>query len=159
MASGNLTLATATLTNAQILAAPTTPVQILPAPGAGKVIVPFQVVMYSTIVSPVTNIDGDCSMGLVYGLNWDTNSLDYMWENNDGTKVSDFLSASQFVFMTTVQKTALNFTNAVLPGVYQIINNGLYFNATNGNFGAGNFTGGNPGNSIKVFVWYDTISV
>lgn len=154
--SGVVSRATLTVTNAQILALPTTSLQIIAAPGAGKVIAPFLVLMNSTIVDAVTNIDGDSSIAVVYGAAWDNSALDFIWENSSWAKVSSLLTTSQATFLSTAQSDEGGFTKGVVGGSGQV-NNGFYLYGSNGS--SGDFTGGNAGNSLKVFVFYTTVTL
>src|SRR5690242_19531048 len=56
--------ATKTLTDAQIKALPTTPIELVAAPGSGKVIWWSMIVLRATIAGSYTNIGDRCSLGV-----------------------------------------------------------------------------------------------
>jgi len=55
------------LTNAEVKALPTTAIEIIPAPGAGKIIVPMDVFIHGKTSVAYTNMDEIISFGLIRG--------------------------------------------------------------------------------------------
>lgn len=157
---GILSLATLTLTNAQILALPTTSLEILPAPGAGKIIVPFHAMLRMTYIGGTTNIDGSAKVAVVWGSGFDGNSLDVINEaTSGGGKVSNLIASGTDaqIFLSFQQEVDSGITSPLLNGNTSAFNNALYLWCDNN--GAGNFTGGDAGNSLKVYVWYTELTL
>lgn len=150
-----LKAATVVLTDAQIKSLPTSPVAIVPAPGAGKSI--FLVAAFVSVNSAggaYSNIDVGFS-GLVVG------------HGNYATIASIYINTSGFL-ETAHKKSALVTVGSVndgggLPPWSQVSftslleNAALYFIGDNSS--SGNFTGGHASNTLKVTVWYVEVDV
>lgn len=150
-----------TLTDAQIKALPTTPVQIIPAPGVGKTIIPVSAILsfkrtggYSTI-SPTA----------LLGFQWDVpnasraNQLIGIYEEKGG--VSGFLSTGESVIATLgINATPVGGTielgvgTEVLVYPNEISNKALMLSAKNDEE---NFSGGNAANVLTVTVFHTII--
>ena len=158
---GVLNQTAVTLTNAQLLALPTTAVQVVAAPGAGKVIVPMLCWTHLTWVADYTNIDPAAGVGIQYGTA-NTSALAPLAESVNG-QVSNLLAdgASNSSFMGV--KNFVNVTTGLVSGVGAFVddptptNAALSIYATNA--AAGDFTGGNAGNSLKVWLYYTVITL
>ena len=142
-----------TLTNAQIKALPTTGVEIVPAPGDGKVLVLVGGVYCLTTTVAYTNIHA--------------NAILFMGGSFNFFEVSSYLPAgsSGFLQATSNQWATVTPNNPLRDmggGVYvtqerwdsvsDIANTPYKLYAQN--YGSGNFTGGDAGNSLKVTVRY-----
>lgn len=155
-----LALGSATLTDAQIKALPTTPVTLVAAPGAGKVLVPVHAVLALRWTGDYSNINAAATLTLGTG-------------NNATMAV---LSESVNSAVTLLLANASNTVSLMLPEGYvgastfapifsspggdldtSFINQPLGLSATNP--AAGNFTGGNAANSLKVSVLYYTLTL
>jgi hypothetical protein len=147
-------------TNAEILAMPTTVIEVLPAPGAGKAYAIEGVYMRGNIVSDYTNIHTTDAQ-----LNFWMHDPVVAYLLNDGTvsRLSDFFAPGINGPKVYSFLTPLAFTNSFglvaqigdLNHMYE--NKSLTLEIWNG--GNGDFTGGNAANSIKVTVLYSIIDV
>ena len=55
------------LTNAQIIALPTTPITVVAAPGANKILIPWTAFLHLTWVADYTNIDASSQLQFRWG--------------------------------------------------------------------------------------------
>jgi hypothetical protein len=155
--------ASVTLTNAQVKALPTTPIQIVAAPGVGMIVVPFYAWFAVNWTADYTNINALARIGVGYSGAL-ASVLAQFYETTgdvsnllaDGASHSGFLSSNSTPFDTGNGVLALSGVGQFHdePGV---INTALEIFAANPT--AGNFTGGNASNTIKVTVLYTTIDV
>jgi hypothetical protein len=155
LAGGGSILATSvTLTDAQIKALPTTGVQLLAAQGANTMIVPLLAWLHMTWVADYTNIAATAAIYFQYGAN--AGGLLGPFSESDGGQVSNLLadSASHYAIAAPTQYLAATQTVALgqLEDDPGPVNAALVFKATNA--AAGNFTGGNVGNSLKITLPY-----
>jgi hypothetical protein len=159
---GVLSVASVKLTNAQVLALPTTPVQLVAAPGAGKVLIPFLAVFYLDWTADYTNIDAHAVLKVGYS---PTGSLTFLvaFVEIANSGVSGVLAegASNYAVLgpTAIANGASSFVVAVSgsndePGQTNVA---LLLAATNAL--AGNFTGGDPANTLQVSVYYNTLTL
>lgn len=158
---GLLTLATITLSDADIIALPTTPLEIVAAPGAGKILIPFLALMSSAIVGAYTNIDASCFLGVWHG-SGDWQFLCVAVEQDSLGLVTHILAHTQNLVCpplsrVTLTGSSIQDASASTLGTPIPSTDGLTLAAFNG--GSGNFTGGDAGNSLKVYVWYATLTL
>lgn len=150
-----------TLTDAQIKALPTTPIQIIAAPGAGLVLVPFYAWWYVNGSDNYASINALARVGVGYA---GTLSCVLTQFREAGGEVSNLLAngASHHAFLPPDIKQ-YDSGGGVLrssgigqfqdePGVTNTALEVFAVNPTDGNF-----TGGNAANSIKVTVLYAVI--
>ena len=149
---GLLQKATVTLTNAQIKALPTTPVEVVAAPGAGKLLVAlYSVFALTTHAGDYTNINAAAQLGvdLSFGLSTSAGVLN----EASGGGVSGVLAVGGpgigFVGHTG------NSPPFEPPTTF--VNTALVVAALNG--GSGDFTGGNGANTLKVTVYYVVVDL
>lgn len=149
-----------TLTDAQIKALPTTPFDLLPAPGAGKIIQFLGAVLnWDFAAGQYTNRNADCV--LLAALNgWAgtaASNFSNLEEFNVGGRVSlmQFLSAFNFNQSSGPWTNYAHWTDNTSNPSSAYINTPLQLMVDNA--GSGNFTGGNAANSLKVTVTYQII--
>lgn len=156
--------ATVSLTDAQVKALPTTPIQLVAAPGAGFRIQLLQASISANLTGVYTNVNASAYCVLALAANEISNYI-----ANDAT-TSPILSDATKLFATNTLSTAIfvNFSQVTTPAANQWGNavnvNALDFqnqalNLTVNNNGAGNFTGGNAANAFAVHVLYTVVSV
>ena len=145
-------VATTTLTDAQIKTLPSSAVELLAAPGAGKAIVVLSAILViDTMAGVYTNCDGTtCKL-----------SLNYENDNEDpATQPADenselFLSITPAVSSAQLLPAGAHQTYANVNN--DIDNKGIAIGLDNGI--SGNLTGGNAANSLTVSVVYIVINV
>lgn len=152
---GTLLTATKALTNAQVLALPTTSQEIIAAPAAGELIFPILALLHLDWTADYTNIAASCAIDMEWGAsaasplsvfdNQGNSSLDVLL--GDGGDTLGFLIPASF--------NQGNAENGVVIDASQVAaavgaNLGLFaFNAA-----AGDFTGGDAANVLNVTVFY-----
>jgi hypothetical protein len=147
---GSIATASVTLTNAQIIALPSTYPTIVPAQGSGTVIVPIMATYAAVLVAGYTNLARSVALVLdpVNNFNQVTAGIDS----------SALLSSSGVTVYAQDAAAALTVsgaatTNSVLTAAIQFgYDNAALTVASTSNLGA--LTGGNAGNSLLVRVWY-----
>lgn len=135
---------TVTLTDAQIKALPTTEVEVVPAPGPGLIVVPVVALLFLTSTADYTNQD--------------TPSFNIVWPAGDATIYADgglLDSTNRFV---ALHGASFDVAGSQYGFAFNsVVNTALSIDGNNGV--AGNFTGGNAGNSLRVTVLYTVIDV
>lgn len=142
-----ISYATVTLTDAQVKALPTTGIQIVASPGAGKHLLVVGVSLYLDWTADYTNIDPTAVISLNFGTTSNVAGGRLIEGEGDVTRM---LAPGEDALGFLVQEyKALDADQAV--------NLGLNLKATNG--AAGDFTGGNAANTLKVQVWFVTVTL
>lgn len=140
--------ATVTLTDAQIKALPTTAIELVAAPGAGKMLIPM------LVIGVLDNVAGG------YGNFHSPNCLIYVATGSAGISDS-FLANEDTVWGTPEGVQVLQFNllagSFAVADVPQLENQPVKLTALN--FGAGNLTGGNAANSLQVSVYYVEVTL
>lgn len=164
---------TVTLTNAQILALPTTPVEIVAAPGANKLLVPtMAVLLLDSSAAAYTNYNAfsgtEPYASSVY-LAWD--ALSHFNDALNPVTASSFLAQSgrmwallgpvtsniQSVAGDTSVGAGLVYTAAVHVDTQGYENKPLHVVGQNNDLG--DFAGGNAANSLRVWVEYRVVDL
>jgi len=135
--------ATVTLTDAQIKALPSGNVEIIAAPGTGKYLYVNQVAFALNIVGAYTNVT--------------INIPPQLWYKTSEVGIVDS-TLDDFAFTTPDKYGTL--LNTYPQGYFasaDIENRAIELNISN--TGAGNFTGGNAANTLKVTVYYVVVDL
>lgn len=130
---------TVTLTDANIKALPTTPFELLPEPAAGqRLFIVGGTVTIDVRAGVYTNFGATTKFRLVLGGVWNQDAILFFkdqLEDNSAVFVNDFRPNADFTYVDEV-----------------LLGGG--FTATTPNGVAGNFTGGNAANTIKITTLY-----
>lgn len=159
---------TVEFTNAEILAGPTTPLQLLEAQGAHQIIVPHLAVFRSRIVTPYGNIGpGAAGDPCVLNLAWGTSNM--VASNLIPNDVPDgFASATDLLtnngataLLGFVQSPNINQgANSFFTLIADPANQPLVLNIQNIIGGqSANFTGGHANNKLLVSFSYEIVDV
>lgn len=149
-----------TLTDAEIKALPTTPIEIIPAQGAGKLLYPIGAAYHLNWVADYGNIDTDAQLRLIVNttdfllpLRQDTLSQVSALLAGGGPDGTDAFTSPQFI-----KKSGADWFSG-FANLYDsdVVNKAVFLAADNS--GAGNFDGGNAGNSLLLEVLYTIIDV
>lgn len=143
---------TITLTNVQIKALPTTAVELVPAQGAGKVILLQGWVASPVLVAPYTNIHAESYLEFRWTLADNSTGIAPRIDEQTYGDVTGLLADG--IIYNFGPQLQIEFLSALM------FLNQLGANANNGSItlrasnGGGNFTGGDVGNSLKITVFY-----
>lgn len=137
--------ASITLTDAQIKALPTTPVEIVAAPGAGKLLVSLYDLLSFDWTADYTNIDSGALIGVADGL------MINVAETPDGA-VSSLIASGGDRFVWLIPMHAVNSGEPQSLTGYDntSLNQPIAIFAGN----IGDFTSGHPSNTLRVSVLY-----
>jgi len=138
------------LTDAQIKALPTTPIQIVAAPGANKII---NILGGNAVLNwnaDYTNIDGSAYMAMICN---NGGLASHRFAPSDMLALGESTLTSISPYTYTAGSFILDMTNALA----EFNNKSLKLFASNGV--AGNFTGGNEANTLKVTVYYVVVDL
>lgn len=153
------------LTDEQIKALPTTPVELIPAPGANKILVPLMaIVRNNTSAGAYTNVNSQCQIEFRWSIG-STSPLN-AFLNLPGvvTETDLLLGATNYVWQIGLRQfpaieegsetgyNTLNFAESA-----QVINRALQLHALND--ANGDFTGGHANNAIHITIFYAIIDV
>lgn len=168
IASGSvsgLMVATVTLAHADILTLPTTPFELIAAPGGGKAILPIRAVLIFPAAVPYTNIDPDAFA--FFGL---AGAEEAGYLPNDPslgiplTQCSDLFGSTgaAMKIMTWPYQNDQGSANGwgILTFVqdYAALDN-LALQLSLNNNGAGNLAGGDPANTMTIRVIYEEVDL
>lgn len=150
------------LTNAQILALPTTPVLVIPAmPGA--ICSPVMATAHKVLANVYTNIGASAATGLLLAY---TNTIppsgSFGLFNLDEINWGFFGTATTESFLLPTGCNDDGNGGVFPPGGNDFTNTGVYISATNkdgGGSDVGNFTGGNAANTVTVNIAYTVVTV
>ena len=153
------------LTDAQIKALPTTAIEIVPAPGAGKALFPVFAWWYVKWTADYSNIGNLSRIGIGY-----VGSLSGVltqFEEANGSQVSNLLvdgaSHPAAMGLLSVAPASANPAFLVAVGQFQddpgVTNTGLEIYGVNTGSLSGDFTGGDAANVISVTVFYIIVDI
>jgi hypothetical protein len=157
-----------TLTDAQFKALPTTPVDIIPAPGAGKAIIPIAGSIKFNITGGYTNVGGSVGTGITqldlvgFGV-VPTESINTIQNNSQNIRIK--LSLLSFTFQDTDRDVVNGISNpgfsksSIDLNVNEALKLYCYNYTQNMNTDLGNFTGGNAANTLEVTVVYSIVDL
>lgn len=150
-----------TLTNDQILALPSMPVEIIPAPGDGIINVPMLCVVRFNWVADYSNIGAEASMFLAYSGGYVSNMM-AVREQGIGA-VSGFLQVGCTSILLVPTAAAIDGTSnsisaAITAYCLPSINNAAVLLYGQNGGGTGDWQGGDPGNSFEITTFYFQIT-
>lgn len=155
--SSYLVKAEVTLTDAQIKALPTTPIQIIAAQGSGKVIQLINAVLLSDVSGgDYSGIDGDCNIYLANKTDGEDQYSQIISES-DGSVTNLLTETLNYSNQIKVQLllTGSNTASPYFAPISRYDNEGMYLYAFNGDV----FGGGNAANTLKVTVYYVVVDL
>ena len=151
--------ATVTLTDAQIKALPTTPVVIIPAPGANRFIVLVQAIaIIDTLAGLYTNVSADVYVQLLLS----PGDQDFAVSNpSDASATAGLLGTTRAaIFLTPFSYAGTGGQSGLIISNYgaesSVVNQSLAIAMTNDD---GDLTGGNVANTLTVAVSYLVLSL
>lgn len=147
---------TVTLTDAQIKALPTTAVEIIPAPGADKILYPFAAALRLNWVADYTNIHESAKLALTRSTTTANNPVHLAHFDEVDIGLSGLLALGSSAFAFTGPRLLSATDGDLIRGSagwseFDVINVALNLRATSS---GGDFTGGDAGNSLTVTVLY-----
>lgn len=152
---GGLLLETKTLNDAQIKVLPSTPFEIIPAPGANKIIVPVSALFILDTLAAAYTSDADSAWNLRWGTDSETAS--------QIIPINAILNQQNIGFghwgIPYADNGSGSFANVVTNVAFSnsIINKSIVI--TDGWMGVTNYTGGNAANTLKIYVYYIIMDV
>ncbi len=149
---------TVTLDDDQIKSLPTTPVEVVPAPGEGKrLLIVAATLLLDNTANPYTNVDDNALFQIRYGTSGEASfyfDLQFSMKHPNAQPVI----ADAGIFSIT--DTGSRYGNS--PYGWQDYRDGIEnksFSLTAINGSSGDFDGGDPANSLKVTVYYAVIDL
>lgn len=148
---------TVTLTDAQIKALPTTAVELVPAPGAGSIILFLHA--FSVFSAPATGYSMDISPAYLQVYSGDPNAV------GDSTDVSGLVTFGESLTGTHIALFTQKFAWDDVEGMPKTIQGTLDFYDNKALYladawvGNANYTGGDAGNSLSVTVLYTVVDL
>jgi hypothetical protein len=149
--AGLVQVATVTLTDAEIKALPTTGIEIIAAPGVGKIILPISIVISFNWVADYTGIDANST--IYSAMDGDYGSLlPAISESVDGG-INNLLASSESKVVVMQQPISLFLgnTNPINYSTSQLENKALILFSQNNGLP---FSGGNAANQLLVTAYY-----
>jgi hypothetical protein len=161
---GGSSVAVATLTNAQVLALPTTPIQVVAAPGANKLLLFTNAFLRLVWAADYSNIDASVSLSL----NLNTNTAAILSGSNDvGGLLSFGENGNAFMWPNARVSGAADLVTGVVGAMVfgvggfddepQMVNKPFSLEVNNS--GLGNFTGGDVANELQIYVVYSVLTL
>lgn len=151
---------TATFTDAQIKTLPTTPLVVVPAPGAGKYLVPVLATIETTVLNPYTNItdqtenQGASDLVITYADNWENafRAVPFTYFNvfHANRRIAICPPFMTLQVPTVAADQLWAHTLDYNENANHLENTPLKLSCDN----SGDLTGGDPGNSVVVTVLY-----
>lgn len=146
---------TKTLTNAQVLALPTTAVQILAAPGASNIVVPLHATLRLAWTADYTGIDAASTIFLESGVGIATARIDNVVANSVNGLLAGGGPDGTVAWLPAIAFVPASATNVVLSSWSSnydsdVANKAISIAATN----AANYTGGHAANTLTVTLLY-----
>lgn len=135
------------LTDEQIKALPSTPIDIVPSPGANRILVPVTVLVVVSKVAIYTNVDAGASLYMGYE---SSGAATTGPGNTDGHFVFD----TDTIPLLVPQPIDFGVTSDALSNYTDLALTLIGFNT-----GAGDFTGGDAANTLTVTVLYMVVDV
>jgi hypothetical protein len=134
----SVSLAAVRLINADILALPTTGIELIPAPGANRIIVPIHTILHFRSSAAYTNFDTLMAL--------------YLARGSGGSRIqyhnSPDLLLGQTVNYTSIMRPATDLLDAIMTDAdTDVVNKALNIKMDNA---LGNLTGGAAGNLLIV---------
>lgn len=145
----SILVATKTLTNAQILTLPSTPVELVAAPGTGKALIFFGAFFETTYATDYSNVHAD-SRGVIANANWGRDHSTLIKTNGLFTVTSGI----GFLPPVAIQDTLAGWESYLLGinGMGSKTDTGFFLHVDNA--GNGDFTGGNAANTLEITIFY-----